>query len=89
MDGEGRSSSFAIARHLDAATMNVNELLHDGQTQSQPAMFPRRRRLGLTEALEHVRQKLRRDTCTCVAHGNLHVGFHLRERDTHVATRQA
>ena len=54
--------------------MQFHQLAHDGQPEPQTGMRSSRRRIGLPEPVEHVRQKLRRDPLSGVSHFDLHAG---------------
>src|SRR5207244_2688000 len=69
---EGRAFGEAIARGLDGAPMQLDEMTGDGQPESQAAVFAGRSRIRLTEALEDVREELRCDARTRVAHDDVH-----------------
>jgi hypothetical protein len=58
---------------MHGASVQLHELPDDGQAQTEAALLPRRDFIGLTEALEHVWQKVSTDTPARV--DNLH--FHL------------
>ena len=55
--------------------MQFGELLDDRKPQAQSAVLARGRCIGLAEALEDVREKLRRDAHAGVADADLHVRF--------------
>ena len=59
--GEGDPESFS---------MQLDELPHQGKTDPQSAMRPRRRFIQLEEHLEHVRQHLRGDPAAGVSHSD-------------------
>src|ERR1044072_2310504 len=54
-------------------------MTHDREPESESAMRASSRSIGLSEALENVRQKVGRDAWSCVAHLNLHVSFVLTD----------
>ena len=72
MEDEGRSLIEARARSLDGTAVQLDEVLGDRQAEAQPPRRSRRRRIGLTEAIEHVGQEFRCDALARVVHGNLH-----------------
>src|SRR5204862_5483811 len=45
--------------HLDFSMMQLNQMPHDGQPQSESALRARSRTVGLTETIENVREELR------------------------------
>ena len=66
--------------------MKLDEIPHDRQTQSQPAVLPADRFVGLPEAFEHMRQKLRIDAGSGVTDANADVaGLSLVNLDGHRA----
>ena len=55
------------------AAMQFNQLPHDRQAKPQASVTTRRRCIGLTEAVEHVRHKLGRDPFAGVSHAHFQV----------------
>ena len=47
----------------DGAAVQLDELLHDGEAQPEPAVAARGGGVGLPEAVEHVGQELGGDPC--------------------------
>src|SRR5262245_47417174 len=52
-----------------APAVELDEVLHDGQAEAQPAVAARGAAVGLTEALEDVRQHIGRNPAARVADG--------------------
>jgi phage shock protein A len=69
----------------DASAVQLDEVLRDRHAQSQPGLASRRRAVSLPEAFEDVGQKLRRDTLSRVAHGDLDARIHARQTNLHAA----
>ena len=53
--------SLAAARRLHGAAVQLDDVAHDREPEPEPAGLARRRRIGLAEPLEDVRQEIRRD----------------------------
>ena len=68
---ESCALSSAAALGADGAAVQFNDVQDDRQTQAQPAMFSCTAAVGLTKAVEHMRQKLRIDTLAGVADDEL------------------
>jgi hypothetical protein len=75
------AEAWAFTLDLDAPAVQLDEVAHDRQSESKSAVTPRRRAVGLTEALEHVRQELRLDPEAGVGHAQLQMRGGTRERD--------
>src|SRR5205085_10786599 len=73
-DGERRAAPLAVAVRADCAAVHLREVAHDCEAESEAAVRARRRRVGLAEALEDVRQEAGADALPGVAHANLRVG---------------
>ena len=58
---EAAAVSAAGARRFQHASMQLADLLGDGETEAQAAVLPRRRLIGLAKALEDMRQKFGRN----------------------------
>ena len=57
-DDDGRATSDAFALSSYGSALRLDEMARDEQTQSQATHAARRRAVGLTKALEDVRQEL-------------------------------
>src|SRR5262249_41275312 len=55
--------------------MHLDDVTRDGQAETQTAVFPRGRAVGLAETLEDVRQKLRLDADAGIADRDLDLAF--------------
>jgi hypothetical protein len=51
--------------------MELNKMLHNRETQSQPAVCSGRRAVSLTETIKNEGQKLRTDSNAGIFHGNV------------------
>src|SRR5205085_1134601 len=69
---ERRAASFAVARRGDAAAVELDDVLHDGQAESEAAVRARRAAVALTEALEDQRKELAADALAGVGDGDAH-----------------
>ena len=56
-----------VALDRDGAAVQLDQMSHDREPEAEAAMTPRRGRVGLPEALEHVGQQLRTDAPAVVA----------------------
>ena len=61
IDGEGRAAADALAVGAHLAAVQERDVAHQREADAQAARAARRRGVGLGEAVEHVRQELRRD----------------------------
>ena len=57
-DGKRGAASLATAFNANTPAVRLDEVLDDGQTESETAIRPRRRRIRLQEGLEDPRQEL-------------------------------
>lgn len=64
-----RRAPALVARHRDGATVQLRELLHQGEPDPSPLVRPRPRALHAMEALEQARQLPGRNAGAAVAHG--------------------
>ena len=62
----------SLTFHFDFAVMQLNQMPHDGQPQSQSALRPRRRAIGLTETIENIRQEVRTDADARISYLDLY-----------------
>ena len=76
LDANRRAAALAGARRVDAAAVRLDEVPADREPQAEPAVRARERAVGLAEALEQVRQELRRDAFAGVADRDLDVRVH-------------
>src|SRR4029078_10610672 len=60
-DPERGALALALAARLDRSAVQVDQLLHDREPEPEPAEAARRRRVGLAEAIEEMRQEVRAD----------------------------
>src|SRR3954466_9317323 len=63
---EGRSATRAVAGHPDRSTVELDQVPRDGQAEAEPPAQTRDAAVGLTEAIEHVRQEVGRDALAVV-----------------------
>ena len=61
--------------------MQLDQVTDNRQPQAEPALLPRDRRVGLAEAVKHVRQELRVYADAAVAHTHLDVGVGAPQTD--------
>ena len=61
LDAERRARSSPGLDGVDGAAVQLHEVLGNRQPEPQAPRPPRRRRIGLAEAVEHVRQEISRD----------------------------
>src|SRR6185437_8137662 len=80
MDHESRSGSFALAVRLDRPGVQLDQVAHDRQAQTQAAVAPAYRAVLLPEAIEHMRQELCLDALTAVLHADLRHLARTRQR---------
>ena len=69
-DAEERSLADAVALHLDAALVQLDEALDHGEPDAEAALAAIKGALALGEELEHMRQQLRVDADAVVAYGD-------------------
>src|SRR5262245_6767446 len=65
-----RPPLLAFALHVHAAVMQLNQMTHNRQTQTETALRTRRRAIGLPEAIENVGNKFGRNANAGISHGN-------------------
>ncbi len=58
-DLEGGTAPFSLATRGDDASVELDEVSDDGETQAEAAVVSCGRRITLTESVEHVRQEAR------------------------------
>jgi hypothetical protein len=68
-DSERRTLALAFARRLNGTAVQCDEVLHDREPESEPAE-PRGGGIALSEPLEDMGEKGRRNTPTGVAYGD-------------------
>ena len=85
---EGGAEALAFAARDDAAGMQFHQVLDDRQPQAQASMHPRRRAVGLAEALKKVGQKVCGNALAVVADGEFDVPFADTGRQGHQAARR-
>ena len=73
VDDERSSLPLTAAIRLHCAAVHFDEILYDGQPESQPAMLPPCRSIGLTESLEKMGQKIADYPFTGVGDTDFHV----------------
>src|SRR5205814_5049602 len=76
-DRERRAPSFAVARRGDAAAVELDDVLDDGQSEPEAAVRARRAAVALAEALEDQRKELAADALASIGDGDAH-GIALR-----------
>src|SRR5437899_4232821 len=69
-DRERRALSFAGALGLDLAAVQLHEVTHDRQPEAETSVLPRRRAVGLAEAVEEIWQELSPDSTSSVPHAD-------------------
>src|ERR1044071_7335510 len=80
---ESRPLPFARAVGLDRAAVQLDQVAHYRQPQTEPAVLARRLLVGLPEPLEDVRQELRLDPGPRVADRDLDVRVDALQPDLH------
>jgi hypothetical protein len=65
----------------DGATMEINEVLHQGEAEPQPGMDTGRGTVALTKSLEDVGQDVRCDPLARVSHDDTSVRIDALEKD--------
>src|ERR671926_319942 len=80
-DRESRAAPRACALSLDRAAVQLDQLTHDGETETETAVHARHARIGLAEAVEDVRQKLRCDAFAGVRDHDAYVRVRLPRAD--------
>src|SRR5262249_19016721 len=70
---ESRALVYTIALRRDCATMQLDQVSHDCQSEPQAAEPPRRRTVSLTKSIEDSRQKLRIDSLAGIFHRHARV----------------
>jgi hypothetical protein len=74
--GECRAFAFALAFGVDAATVHLDQLSHERQSQTEPALSPSAGHVRLEITFEQVRHEFRTDAAARVRHADLNVGIH-------------
>ncbi len=85
-DNEGCALILASTFYRNLSPVQLDEMLDNGKTKSQPAMHPRRGTISLSEAIEDVWQKFRSDAYARVTYRNLDVRSNLAGFDSNVTT---
>src|SRR5262245_14693764 len=57
VNGERRSTAFALTLCLDGSAVQFGQMLHDRQSQTQTAIRTRGGRIALSKSLENIRQE--------------------------------
>src|SRR4030095_5274921 len=84
-DHKGRASRLSRTLDRDGAAVQLAQAADQGEAETETAARPRARGVTLSEAVEDVRQELRRDADAGVAHHDLHVRIHPLQLDLHAA----
>src|SRR6516225_2327375 len=82
---ERRALARSRAGHLDRAAMHLDELTGDRKAQAEASSLARHPGVRLPEALEHVRQELRRYPDAGVADRDFHMRVDALEPDLDLA----
>src|SRR5690349_22387633 len=72
---------FARTVSHHGAAMQLNEMSHDCEPESETAVSPRRRSVSLPETIEDVRQKVGLDPDARVVHCDLNMRINALQRD--------
>src|ERR1700752_3805497 len=70
-DGESRAAAFAFTHRAHSPAVHFNQMTHDREAESHAAMLATRFLTRLSEPIEDVRQKIRRDALAGVANNDL------------------
>ena len=73
----------------DRAVVRLDELFRDRQPEPKPGVIARARAVALTESIEHVRKKLRRDADAVVGDAHLEIAADRPRRHADVAARRS
>ena len=76
----------ALRRHRSA--MELDEMAHDPQPESQPPELPPRPAVSLAEAFEQMRSDFRLESNSRIADGQAYLLIVARKRDTNLAARR-
>src|SRR5262249_61420544 len=82
-DSEGGPAPRAGAAGGALPAVQLDQVAHNRQSQSQTALLSRGRALGLTETVKDVREKIRTDALTGVAHGDFDLRLALSQLHLH------
>src|SRR5262249_12400145 len=85
IDSEGCAAPIAGAVGRDLTAVQLDQVAHNRQSQSQTAVLSRGRAVGLTETGKDVREKIRTDALTGVAHGDLDLRLALSQLHLHAS----
>ena len=83
--GEHRSSPWPVAFGSYRSVVLFNDLMGDREAEAEPTMPPGRRAVGLPEAVEHMRKKIRPDPFACIADDDFDVIGSPCDRDINAA----
>ena len=64
---KGGTAASAFARDVNAAAVQLDDVTHDGQPETEARMRASRPGLPLTEPIEHIRQHVSRDALASIA----------------------
>src|SRR5215472_10233242 len=70
LDDERRPEPASLALGAYGTAVQADQLAHDRQAETEPTVAARARAVRLPEAVEHVRQELRRDAFPRVGHAD-------------------
>src|SRR5690349_9952631 len=73
LEGGARSGARTFSHHR--AAVQFNQLAHDGEPESKPAVPSSARRVELTEAIKDVEEKLRIDALSRITDGDFNLGI--------------
>src|SRR5690349_2685202 len=82
LESGARGGARTLSRHRPA--MQFNQLAHDGEPESKPAVPSSARRVELTEAIKDVEEKLRMDASSRITDGNFNLGIAALQPHPHV-----
>ena len=88
-DREGGALIFAGALRADRTSVQLDQLAHEGEPQSEPRLRSAARALGLAKALEDVGQELRWDATAGVAHRDVDLVADAPDRNPDATLRAA
>ncbi len=86
-DRERRALVVARARRENLPAVHLDELLHDGQAETEPAVLSSGGAIALSEAIEYEGQQLVLDPLACVCDDNFRVCTGMVEQDLYAPAR--
>ena len=84
-EAEGGATARPVARGMDGAAVQLDDVPHDGQPEAEPAVRPGRAAVGLAEAIEDERQHLGPDALAGVRDHDLDLRADAPDVNLHAA----